>query len=261
MSRPPPHSIAFPEHPGAKGMHFPPYTELLQQVSMTSNSETATEISARPESGRRPSQSQVVNALPLPSPQDDRSKITSVNSNPSPKNNSNAKTSNKLRPSQLSAAESSSLMSSVTMMLPPTFGTPAHLLSTPSSNLTTVASLNSANTSSNPDAKPNVSKSPVLGEIMDDDDGQSVVSDDFEEAPASTKRVKTARTNSQSQAKGSTTNNAKEKDKEKRKRQVQSCSECRRRKIKCDKKFPCGPCVLRNDQSICREVEKHNSSS
>lgn len=44
----------------------------------------------------------------------------------------------------------------------------------------------------------------------------------------------------------------------KRRRQVQSCSECRRRKIKCDKKFPCGPCVLRNDQSICREVEKHS---
>lgn len=49
--------------------------------------------------------------------------------------------------------------------------------------------------------------------------------------------------------------------KEKRKRQVQSCSECRRRKIKCDKKFPCGPCVLRNDQSICREVEKHSPTS
>ncbi|EIW71088.1 hypothetical protein TREMEDRAFT_11544, partial [Tremella mesenterica DSM 1558] len=39
-----------------------------------------------------------------------------------------------------------------------------------------------------------------------------------------------------------------------RKRVVQSCSECRRRKIKCDKKFPCGPCILRGDQSKCREV-------
>lgn len=47
----------------------------------------------------------------------------------------------------------------------------------------------------------------------------------------------------------------------KRRRQVQSCSECRRRKIKCDKKFPCGPCVLRNDQSICREVEKHSPTT
>ncbi|ORY21258.1 hypothetical protein BCR39DRAFT_569954 [Naematelia encephala] len=39
-----------------------------------------------------------------------------------------------------------------------------------------------------------------------------------------------------------------------RRRVVQSCSECRRRKIKCDKKFPCGPCVLRNDQARCHEV-------
>jgi len=41
---------------------------------------------------------------------------------------------------------------------------------------------------------------------------------------------------------------------------VQSCSECRRRKIKCDKKFPCGPCILREDQEKCHEVgmaEKH----
>nr|XP_019008195.1 nuclear protein [Kwoniella pini CBS 10737]OCF46976.1 nuclear protein [Kwoniella pini CBS 10737] len=39
-----------------------------------------------------------------------------------------------------------------------------------------------------------------------------------------------------------------------RRRVVQSCSECRRRKIKCDKKFPCGPCILRNDQARCHEV-------
>ncbi|ORX35880.1 fungal-specific transcription factor domain-domain-containing protein [Kockovaella imperatae] len=39
-----------------------------------------------------------------------------------------------------------------------------------------------------------------------------------------------------------------------RRRIVQSCSECRRRKIKCDKKFPCGPCILRSDQDRCHEV-------
>ncbi|GMK56923.1 hypothetical protein CspeluHIS016_0307630 [Cutaneotrichosporon spelunceum] len=39
-----------------------------------------------------------------------------------------------------------------------------------------------------------------------------------------------------------------------RRRVVQSCSECRRRKIKCDKKFPCGPCILRQDQARCHEV-------
>nr|ODN88678.1 nuclear protein [Cryptococcus depauperatus CBS 7841] len=39
-----------------------------------------------------------------------------------------------------------------------------------------------------------------------------------------------------------------------RRRVVQSCSECRRRKIRCDKKFPCGPCILRNDQAKCHEV-------
>ncbi|WVQ80090.1 hypothetical protein IAT38_002191 [Cryptococcus sp. DSM 104549] len=39
-----------------------------------------------------------------------------------------------------------------------------------------------------------------------------------------------------------------------RRRVVQSCSECRRRKIKCDKKFPCGPCILRSDQARCHEV-------
>ena len=243
-------------------MHFPAYTELLQQVSMTSNSEAPHQTSAQPENGRPPPQSQATTLLPPPpSSQEDRNRTISANDNLVAKSKPRAKTPNKLRPSQLSAAESSSLMSSVTMMLPPTFGTPAHLLSTPSTDLTPVPPSNSANTTSVADAKQNFSKSPVLGETMEDDDGQSVVSDDFEETAASTKRVKTARTNSHSQAKGSTTGIAKEKEKEKRKRQVQSCSECRRRKIKCDKKFPCGPCVLRNDQSICREVEKHNSSS
>ncbi|KGB80065.2 nuclear protein [Cryptococcus deuterogattii R265] len=48
-----------------------------------------------------------------------------------------------------------------------------------------------------------------------------------------------------------------------RRRVVQSCSECRRRKIRCDKKFPCGPCILRNDQARCHEVglsEKHSTN-
>ncbi|RSH80193.1 hypothetical protein EHS25_007203 [Saitozyma podzolica] len=40
----------------------------------------------------------------------------------------------------------------------------------------------------------------------------------------------------------------------KRMRVVQSCSECRRRKIKCDKKFPCSSCILRSDQARCHEV-------
>lgn len=33
-----------------------------------------------------------------------------------------------------------------------------------------------------------------------------------------------------------------------------SCSECKRRKIKCDRECPCGPCVLRNDQARCKPV-------
>jgi hypothetical protein len=153
------------------------------------------------------------------------------------------------------------------MMLPPTFGTPAHLLgtregeSTGSDGLEANQGTAEASFRSN-DAKSNGNaKSPVLAEVMEEEDGQSVVSDDFEETQvaAAKRNLKSVRTNSQSQSKASVSNSAKEK--EKRKRQVQSCSECRRRKIKCDKKFPCGPCVLRNDQSICREVEKHNTSS
>jgi hypothetical protein len=263
MARPPPHSIAFPEHQGAKGMHFPAYTELLQQVSMTSNPEAGPQTSgAQPESGRRTSQSNVGHNLLPPPPSEDRARPSSSNGAPGPNSNSNMKTPNKLRPSQLSGPESASLMSSVTMMLPPTFGTPAHLLGNPPNNAMKAPAPAPPNAASNVDAKLNAMKSPVLGEILEDDDGQSVISDDFEDAPApNSKRVKTGRTNSQSQVKGPAASSAKDKDKEKRKRQVQSCSECRRRKIKCDKKFPCGPCVLRNDQSICREVEKHNSSS
>ncbi|KAJ9121209.1 hypothetical protein QFC24_004884 [Naganishia onofrii] len=42
-------------------------------------------------------------------------------------------------------------------------------------------------------------------------------------------------------------------------RPVQACSECRRRKSKCDRKFPCGPCKLRGEQSICAEYVNPNS--
>ncbi|KAJ9092024.1 hypothetical protein QFC21_007004 [Naganishia friedmannii] len=42
-------------------------------------------------------------------------------------------------------------------------------------------------------------------------------------------------------------------------RPVQACSECRRRKSKCDRKFPCGPCKLRGEQSICQEYVNPNS--
>lgn len=33
-----------------------------------------------------------------------------------------------------------------------------------------------------------------------------------------------------------------------------SCSECKRRKIKCDRGAPCTPCILRNDQARCKPV-------
>ncbi|CED83413.1 Zn(2)-C6 fungal-type DNA-binding domain [Phaffia rhodozyma] len=55
-----------------------------------------------------------------------------------------------------------------------------------------------------------------------------------------------------------TTTSGKDKGK---KRAVQSCSECRRRKIKCDRKFPCQPCIARGDAAVCREVEKHAPQS
>ena len=43
-----------------------------------------------------------------------------------------------------------------------------------------------------------------------------------------------------------------EKPKRKRRRQALSCMPCKRRKIRCDRKHPCTPCVKRNDQSQCR---------
>ncbi|CEH15958.1 hypothetical protein CBOM_05166 [Ceraceosorus bombacis] len=33
-----------------------------------------------------------------------------------------------------------------------------------------------------------------------------------------------------------------------------SCTECKRRKIKCDRECPCGPCLLRNEGSKCKQV-------
>ncbi|KIM88442.1 hypothetical protein PILCRDRAFT_814340 [Piloderma croceum F 1598] len=40
--------------------------------------------------------------------------------------------------------------------------------------------------------------------------------------------------------------------KKKRRRQALSCTECKRRKIKCDRQQPCGPCSRRNEQAKCQ---------
>ncbi|KAF8550981.1 hypothetical protein OG21DRAFT_1513339 [Imleria badia] len=40
--------------------------------------------------------------------------------------------------------------------------------------------------------------------------------------------------------------------KKKRRRQALSCNECKRRKIKCDRAQPCGPCTRRGEQSKCQ---------
>ncbi|KAI0093766.1 hypothetical protein BDY19DRAFT_989309 [Irpex rosettiformis] len=40
--------------------------------------------------------------------------------------------------------------------------------------------------------------------------------------------------------------------KKKRRRQALSCTECKRRKIKCDRAQPCGPCSRRGEQSKCQ---------
>ena len=48
----------------------------------------------------------------------------------------------------------------------------------------------------------------------------------------------------------------------KRKRQTSSCNECRRRKIRCDKAMPCGPCTRRGEANLCHnELASHNSSN
>ncbi|SGY79044.1 BQ5605_C008g05021 [Microbotryum silenes-dioicae] len=38
-------------------------------------------------------------------------------------------------------------------------------------------------------------------------------------------------------------------------RQVQSCAECKRRKIKCDRVYPCAPCQMRGDADSCEKPE------
>ncbi|KAF7309956.1 C6 transcriptional factoral factor [Mycena indigotica] len=40
--------------------------------------------------------------------------------------------------------------------------------------------------------------------------------------------------------------------KKKRRRQALSCTECKRRKIRCDRKQPCGPCARRGEQEKCQ---------
>ncbi|KAF8343772.1 uncharacterized protein EI90DRAFT_2119 [Cantharellus anzutake] len=43
-----------------------------------------------------------------------------------------------------------------------------------------------------------------------------------------------------------------ERAKKKRRRQALSCTECKRRKIRCDRSHPCSPCARRGDQDKCR---------
>ncbi|EPS94767.1 hypothetical protein FOMPIDRAFT_1133696 [Fomitopsis schrenkii] len=45
---------------------------------------------------------------------------------------------------------------------------------------------------------------------------------------------------------------AQEPPKKKRRRQALSCTECKRRKIKCDRAQPCGPCTRRGEPSKCQ---------
>ncbi|KIY73644.1 hypothetical protein CYLTODRAFT_416675 [Cylindrobasidium torrendii FP15055 ss-10] len=40
-------------------------------------------------------------------------------------------------------------------------------------------------------------------------------------------------------------------------RPIQSCFQCRKRKIKCNRTYPCAPCVLRGEGGKCREVDKN----
>ncbi|KAJ3575517.1 hypothetical protein NP233_g1052 [Leucocoprinus birnbaumii] len=39
-------------------------------------------------------------------------------------------------------------------------------------------------------------------------------------------------------------------------RPIQSCFQCRKRKIKCSKSYPCTPCILRGEGDACREVDR-----
>ncbi|GLB39970.1 putative GAL4-like Zn(II)2Cys6 (or C6 zinc) binuclear cluster DNA-binding domain [Lyophyllum shimeji] len=45
---------------------------------------------------------------------------------------------------------------------------------------------------------------------------------------------------------------SREPPKKKRRRQALSCTECKRRKIKCDRSQPCAPCTRRGEQSRCQ---------
>ncbi|KDQ18833.1 hypothetical protein BOTBODRAFT_28335 [Botryobasidium botryosum FD-172 SS1] len=45
---------------------------------------------------------------------------------------------------------------------------------------------------------------------------------------------------------------SKEPAKKKRRRQALSCTECKRRKIRCDRNQPCGPCMRRGEQDKCK---------
>ncbi|KAJ6614995.1 hypothetical protein B0H10DRAFT_2042843 [Mycena sp. CBHHK59/15] len=44
-------------------------------------------------------------------------------------------------------------------------------------------------------------------------------------------------------------------------RPIQSCFQCRKRKIKCNRTYPCAPCILRGESDACREVDKSQDSS
>nr|GAT47926.1 C6 transcriptional factoral factor [Mycena chlorophos] len=43
-----------------------------------------------------------------------------------------------------------------------------------------------------------------------------------------------------------------EQPRRKRRRQALSCTECKRRKIRCDRAQPCGPCSRRGDEAKCK---------
>ncbi|KAG7088968.1 hypothetical protein E1B28_012913 [Marasmius oreades] len=44
-------------------------------------------------------------------------------------------------------------------------------------------------------------------------------------------------------------------------RPIQSCFQCRKRKIKCNREYPCAPCILRGESEVCREVDRSAGSS
>ncbi|KAF9073319.1 fungal-specific transcription factor domain-containing protein [Rhodocollybia butyracea] len=44
-------------------------------------------------------------------------------------------------------------------------------------------------------------------------------------------------------------------------RPIQSCYQCRKRKIKCNRAYPCAPCLLRGEGDVCREVDRSHSNT